>query len=194
MITSAALVLTGGRSSRFGDHKPAAMLSGRTLVDHVLQATAGRPVIVVGSPVGVPPGLTVVTETPAGGGPVAAIAEGVRHLPPTDVVLLLAADLPMINSRHLDQLTDAAGPGLACFVDPDGRPQWLCSAWPSALLNSRLAAIGDPVGQSLRHLATDVPRTELPDPTGATAADVDTLQDLASLQNRRTEGVSDVWR
>ncbi|MDN5724671.1 MAG: molybdenum cofactor guanylyltransferase [Propionibacteriales bacterium] len=195
MITAAAVVLTGGRSTRFGSHKPAAVLAGRTLVGHVLHAVATWPVVVVGSGDGVPSGIEVVSEQPAGGGPVAAVAEGVRQLPATDVIVLLAGDLPRITHEHLTRLVTAADEtGLACFVDGDGQPQWLCAAWRTDLLAERLATLGDPAGQSLRRLANDLPRTNLVDPTGATAQDVDTPHDLLALHDEQVAAVRDGYR
>ncbi|MFW6597944.1 molybdenum cofactor guanylyltransferase [Propionibacteriaceae bacterium Y2011] len=182
MHRAAAIVLTGGSSSRFGAHKPAADLAGRPLVAHVLDAVAHLPTVVVGRADGVPGGITVVQEDPPGGGPVAGLAEAVRHLPPTEIVVVLAADLPLVDRAAVDRLVENSSDRPAVYVDADGYPQWLCAAWPLPVLTGRFADIGDPAGVSMKRLASGVERNDLSDPSGITAADVDTPADLARLR------------
>ena len=120
----------------------------------------------------------------------AAIAAGVRQLPEeTDVVVVLAADLPFVTPAHLDRLVSAATadqPGAgAVTVDADGRRNWLCSAWPRAPLAAALDRIGDPSGRSMRDLAAGLRPREVADLHGV-ADDVDTPSDLE--QARRRDG------
>ena len=65
----------------------------------VLAATAdAADRIVVGPPQPVPDGVRVVREQPPGGGPVAALRAGLAEVG-TDVVAVLAADLPFLTAE-----------------------------------------------------------------------------------------------
>ena len=92
----AAIVLAGGRASRFGGgDKPGAVVGGVPMVARVLDAVGScSPRILVG-PVrdGVPGGVRQVREEPAGGGPVAA----------------LAAALPLVDAAVMRQGKDQRG-------------------------------------------------------------------------------------
>jgi molybdopterin-guanine dinucleotide biosynthesis protein A len=161
------------------------------MVVRVLGAVRPRPVLVVGRPDDVPDGIPVLGEDPPGGGPVAAIAAGLRQLAPaSDVVVLLAADLPFVTSTHLDRLVSAAllqppGSGPAVTTDATGRVNWLCSAWRRTVLQAALDRLGDPWGRSMRDLAAGLKPLEVAD-VEAVAADVDTPSDLE--QARRRDG------
>jgi molybdenum cofactor guanylyltransferase len=155
----AAVVLAGGRGRRLGGPaKPAIAVGGRPMLSRVLLAVAAAEVrVVVGPPdLGplVPPGVRVVLEEPAGGGPVAALAAGLPSVPPeVDRIVLLAADLPLLTpaavGRLLEALDDVDG---AVYVDGTGRRQWLCGAWRLGVVRQRLAGVGAPAGRSLHDL------------------------------------------
>jgi molybdopterin-guanine dinucleotide biosynthesis protein A len=176
------LVLTGGASRRMGRHKPSLEVDGRSMVARVVAAARPRPVHVIGRPDDVPDGIPVLVEEPPGGGPVAAVARGLREVPEeTDTVVVLAADLPFVTSAHLDRLVQAAmagptgsaqppgAPEGAVTVDATGRRNWLCSAWPRSALAAALAAGLRPVE------VADVDRV---------AVDVDTPKDLEQARRR----------
>jgi molybdopterin-guanine dinucleotide biosynthesis protein A len=176
------IVLTGGLSRRMGQHKPSLGVGGSPMVVRVLAAAAPRPVLVVGRADDVPDGIPVLVEEPPGGGPVAAVAAGLTHVPPSsEAVLVLAADLPFLTTGHLDRLVVAAAApgtsGLAVSTDPEGRTNWMCSAWRRSVLAQAVEAVGDPVGASMRSLARGLQPVEVPDPDGL-AVDVDTPEDL----------------
>jgi molybdopterin-guanine dinucleotide biosynthesis protein A len=118
------------------------------------------------------------SEQPPGGGPVAALRAGLTEVR-NDVVLLLAADLPLLDAAAVDVLVAAAADGGdgAVYVDDRGREQWLCSAWHSAALRRRL---GDGVADSMHRLLAPLQFARLPAP--ASIADCDTPDDV-----RRTE-------
>lgn len=152
------MVLAGGRASRLGGvAKPAIAIGGRALLDRVLDAVAdAAPRIVVGPGPGVPDGVLVTHEEPAGGGPVAALAAGLalvpKHLRWTAV---LAADLPFLTPDAVTALRQAAaGRDGAVLVDDAGRDQYLAGVWRIAALTRALVDIGEPSGASVRRLAT----------------------------------------
>jgi molybdopterin-guanine dinucleotide biosynthesis protein A len=146
-----AIVLAGGRASRLGGtDKPALRVGERSLIASVLAEAEGagaRQVVVVGPD---RPGLAlagrerrVVREDPPGRGPVPALHRGLAEIT-TAWVLLLAADLPFLRTRHLRSLLAAAqreGQSTgSVLADDTGRPQWLASCWPADAL--RRAAAG----------------------------------------------------
>jgi molybdopterin-guanine dinucleotide biosynthesis protein A len=176
-----------------GRHKPAIVVGGRPIIERVLSAVAGWPVVVVGSAEGVPGGTRVVSEEPPGGGPVAGIAAGcaalttgpyAAELGPSapDVVVVLAGDLPLLTREHVAALVAAVDDRVAVTRSSSG-PNWLCSAWPAELLRDRLVAVGGPAGVSVRRLLGEAPRIEVPD-VADVAVDVDTPVELEVARRR----------
>src|SRR6476469_6389028 len=111
MAATAGIVLTGGRSRRLGVDKATLVLDGETLAmrtAHRLAATCA-PVVEVGDGVS---GLPAVRETPAGAGPLAALAAAgtwLRERGHDTPALLLAVDLPHIDEPFLRWLRDRSG-------------------------------------------------------------------------------------
>jgi molybdenum cofactor guanylyltransferase len=120
-------------------------------------------------------------EDPPGGGPVVALRCGLAEVSAPDVVLL-AADLPFLRPVHVTRLLAAlAGPAArgAALLDASGRPQWLASGWPAAVLR---AALEEYPGSSLRGVLGPLEPVLLPDETAAGEPppwlDCDTADDL----------------
>ncbi|WP_432548809.1 molybdenum cofactor guanylyltransferase [Kineococcus sp. SYSU DK004] len=148
---TAVVVVAGGAGSRFtaaggaGD-KLDADVGGRPVLGALLRALADagpERVVLVGPARDLPAHLAArverVREDPPGGGPLAALAAGLRHLAATGAgrgcaVALLAGDQPFAASalpRLLGALEPAGGaaPALAAVgVDPSGRRQPLLAA------------------------------------------------------------------
>jgi molybdopterin-guanine dinucleotide biosynthesis protein A len=198
-----AVVLAGGRGRRLGGtDKPALVVGAQTLLGSVVSAvtSAGAArVVVVGPerPAALSPGisgpgsggpgpgggagLSYAWEEPPGGGPVAALRCGLAEVSATAVVLA-AADLPFLRPAHvtrlLASLAGPAGPGVV-VLDASGRPQWLVSSWPTAVL---CGALDGYQGSSLRGLLGPLDPVLLPDETAAGEPppwlDCDTTDDL----------------
>jgi molybdenum cofactor guanylyltransferase len=156
-----AIVLTGGAARRLGGaYKPAIEVGGRPLAASVGAAVAGaQRVVVVGPPA---PGVAadvVTRESPAGGGPAAALEAGLAHVT-APVVVALAADMPFLTARVVDELRLALAfepaAAAAVLVDDTGRDQPLCSVWRTELLRDAFAEVSDPIAE-----ATDPGRVEL---------------------------------
>jgi molybdopterin-guanine dinucleotide biosynthesis protein A len=144
-----AILLTGGSARRLGGaYKPAIVVGGRPLAARVAGAVADASrVVVVGPPA---PGVTadvVTSESPAGGGPAAALEAGLAHVT-APVVAALAGDLPFLTAAVVDELRLALAADLtaaaALLVDDSGRDQPLCAVWRTELLRDALATVGDP--------------------------------------------------
>ena len=145
----AGVVLAGGAGRRMGGiDKAAVVVGGVTLLDRVLGAA--RPLcdrlVVVGPtrPTSVA-GVRFVTEAEPGGGPVPAVLAGVHALgPATDVVLVLATDLPLLTTEYLRRLVAALqepGAEAAASADPGG-PNPLLAADRGPDLAARASGLG----------------------------------------------------
>ncbi|MCK9898517.1 molybdenum cofactor guanylyltransferase [Frankia sp. Cpl3] len=168
-------MLAGGLARRMGGADKATLeVDGARLLDRVPGAVEeARSTVVVGPPRPRAAGSRRVRwarEHPPGGGPVVAIAAGLR-LVEAPVVVILAVDLPFLAvglpflgaaeiRRLLDRLDvhSPAAPAAAAAApvdatvlsDPSGRSQYLAAAWRTAVLRAALPA--DPAGRSVRSL------------------------------------------
>ncbi|WP_037322493.1 molybdenum cofactor guanylyltransferase [Amycolatopsis thermoflava] len=180
MTDLAAVVLAGGSARRMsGVDKPMLPVGGRPLLHRALAAVAGAdPVVVVGPARDGITGVRWAREDPPGGGPVAAVAAGLRHVS-TSRVVLLAGDLAGITPSTVERLTTALGDADgALLTDDTGRRQWLIGVWRTASLRAVLPA--EPHGAALRRVLGHLEIVEVPAAPGE-CADVDTPQDLDRL-------------
>lgn len=178
----AALVLAGGRAARLsGQAKPQLEVGGRTMLTAVLGAVAdAERRVVVGPPQPVPRDVVVVREQPPGGGPVAALRAGLPAVA-SEVVALLAGDLPFLTAELVAQLRRAmAGDGVL-VVDDGGRDQYLLGMWRTAALRAALTDADGPssLRRVLAPLAVDRLHPAVPPGTPPPWLDCDTPDDLA---------------
>jgi len=184
----AGLVLTGGGSRRLGRDKATLLVDGERLADRTtrLLASIATPVIEVG------PGFTstdAVSEDAPGSGPLAAIAAGgdeLRRLRAYVPVVVVAVDLPRLDTTTLCWLADHPAATDAVVPLVDGRAQPLCARYEARALAraSELARRGE---RSMRALldAVDVHYADerdwgpVTDPRAF--ADVDTPDEAAAL-------------
>ena len=160
--------------------KTALPVGGIALLDRVLSAAEhARSVVVVGPERPVGRTVTWIVDEPADGGPAAAVAAGLDALT-ADVVVLLAADLPLVTTAHLDRLVAAVTDDGAVFIDGDGVEQWLCSAWRVTALRG----VSLEVGGSLRGALLSLTYARLSDE--AAAIDCDTPDDLRRAEELLT--------
>lgn len=145
-----AIILTGGRSTRFGADKASAQVAGATMLDHILaDIPLSVPVVLVGPDLEqaaqpTPPSrprsrtrepetgldqrsrsLIVTHEEPAGGGPVAGVLAGLK-LVTTPICCVIATDMPTSASVALGLAAEHARQ-LGSSSDPakqtqEGRP------------------------------------------------------------------------
>jgi molybdopterin-guanine dinucleotide biosynthesis protein A len=190
----AAVVLAGGRARRMaGVDKPAVPVGGRAMLVRVLAAVEdARPRMVVGPPTLaplLPAGVSLTSEQPPGGGPVAGLAAGLAAVGPSvvELVAVLAADLPFLDAGAVSALGSAllAGPGDgAVFADSSGRPQWLAGVWRLPALRTRLDALGDPTGRSMREFMGGLAVVTVTAPRSGPPAwfDCDTVEDVRAAE------------
>lgn len=182
----AAIVIAGGRSTRFGSDKLLAEVDGGTLLERTMTAAqVCAPVVLVsGSDASVTSGVVTVSEYPRWGGPCAAIAAGLAALgdDATDV-LVLAADLAHPEAAVTSLLALRAG----VLADDDGHPQWLLSRAPLHVLRDRLAELeaeGGAAGRPARAIVGELGLPLVAAPAHA-VADIDVQDDLDRMKENR---------
>ncbi len=178
----AAVVLAGGRAARLGGRaKPQLQVGGRTMLATVLDAVAdARPRVVVGPPQPVADGVVLVREQPPGGGPVAAMRTGVAAVD-TDVVAVLAGDLPFVTASLVRELRARLTDDGVLVTDDAGRDQYLLGVWRTAPLRRVLVGARGPVPVRRVVAALSVTRYRPGRAPGTPApwTDCDTPADLA---------------
>ncbi|MET4582073.1 molybdopterin-guanine dinucleotide biosynthesis protein A [Conyzicola nivalis] len=189
-----AIVLAGGRSSRMGSAKSALLFEGRPLVELAVEAARdARTVVVVGPDELAPAGVLTARESPALGGPAAALVAGVDTLArlvdgPAAWLLVLACDLPRVGEAVRALLaeapphTDGACEAVVA-VDDSGRRQPLLAVYRTdALVRAAASArsSGDLAGLPLRRLVGGLHTVEVA-VDDALCADVDTPEQARSF-------------
>ncbi|MCA6093559.1 molybdenum cofactor guanylyltransferase [Streptomyces sp. SCA3-4] len=197
-----AVVLAGGAARRLGGtDKPAVRVGGRSLLDRVLSACAGagRTVVVGPRRPTVRP-VTWTREEPPGGGPLAGLAAGLRHVG-AGRVLVLSADLPFLQAEAVGALLESAderaGAEGAVLTDAGGREQPLVAVYGAEPLRRELGLLvaehGTLHGLPLRLLTDELKLARVHHPTAA--FDCDTWEDIGTARARiRDDGsVLDEW-
>lgn len=189
--TVAAIVLAGGRSSRFGRDKLVERLDGRPLLDHAIDAvrsitTDVLVVVAPGSDRDVPDGVRIVHDDRPFEGPLAGVAAGLAASD-AEIVLVVAGDMPSmvagVLARLVMCLAETGADAAVLEVGQDHPPipmairRSAASATAVDLLASgerRLRAL--PEALHAAHVPEGTWRED--DPGGASLLDVDTPADL----------------
>ncbi|HCT75641.1 MAG TPA: hypothetical protein DGG94_16185 [Micromonosporaceae bacterium] len=136
------MVLAGGSAKRMGGVlKPLLTVGGVPMLHRVLGAVADADPIVVVGPSDLDSQLSGALRTreePPGGGPVAAIAAGMKLCGEAERIAVVAGDLPFLTAEALAELR---GGGCAVYLDDDGRRQPMVAMWEAGALRSALAQV-----------------------------------------------------
>ena len=189
-----AIVLAGGRSTRFGRNKLAEPVEGKPLLDHAVDGVrsfAGD-IIVVVAPDDPPPvprdgrDVRIVRDAVAHEGPLAGLVAGLGAAY-ARTVFVTAGDMPALQPTVAVFLLDVlvvVGAD-AVVLEAEGRPRQLPMALardPARKAAQRLFASGERrLGALLGEIATEViPEVDWRpfDPEGRSLRDVDTPDDL----------------
>ena len=178
-----AVVLAGGRAARLGGQaKPQLEVGGRTMLAAVLAAvTDAARRVVVGPAQPVPDDVVLVREKPPGGGPVAALRAGLARVE-TDVVAVLAGDLPFLTTAAIGDLRARLQADGVLVVDDSGRDQLLLGVWrtePLRVAVSRSGGGPTSMRRTLSGLSFDRWRPVVAQGTPPPWLDCDTPADLA---------------
>lgn len=189
-----AIVLAGGRSSRFGRDKLAEPIDGRPLLHHAIAAVrdVATDIVVVAAPDAnpdVPADVRVAHDPVAYEGPLTGLAAGLAALDPAvDQVVVVAGDMPSLMPAVLQRLLDTVASGAdAAILGLDGDTPPLPLAVRRRRAQTAVGTLLDAGERRLRALshvldAEVVPEAtwRLDDPTAATLRDIDTPGDLSS--------------
>jgi molybdopterin-guanine dinucleotide biosynthesis protein A len=187
----AAIVLAGGRSSRFGRDKLVERSGDRTLLEHAIAgvASVADEVIVVG-PVDhlrvVPAGVRALSDERPFEGPLAGLVTGLRALDPgIERVVVVGGDMPTLVPAVLGRLVAALDRHEAAVLLDDEGPRPLPLALQPAAATPVAVAL---IASGERRLRALLERLEvetvpaalwrLDDPSGETLRDVDEPGDL----------------
>ncbi len=179
------VILTGGRSSRFGTDKAKAEINSVSLLDRLLDSLPEVSSV---------PSVPVVIGPETQGGPAAAVDAGIAAIS-TRWVAVVAVDMPFAPPviAYLVQLAlEVKADGLIP-IDAGGKAQWLCALYQVAPLRAALAAFGSVAGAPLHKVLAplNLHRVQLPGELARLLIDIDTPADLERAQLLdRGEGVS----
>lgn len=178
------IILSGGSAVRVqGADKASMEIGGTTLLERVLAGLEEIPeVVVVGEEVRTSRPVTFVREDPPGGGPAAGLLAGLAGFSrlPRQVVVV-AVDMPLVTTATVRRLMLSAMPDGALLVDDDGRRQFLCALYDTAVLTRAAPPPERLHGLPMHRLVGDLRLAEVP-ALGGEARDVDTWEDLTALR------------
>ncbi len=207
-----AIVLAGGRSSRFGTDKLEADLGGRSLLAATIAAVAGVAGLVIVAGRELPEAseavgpVELVLDAEALGGPLAALANvlGSASFERGSVAIVVGGDMPrlvpsvlrlMVGRLAGDESADAVVLEAPDAANGDRRRQVLPLALRVATAKPAAAALVAAGERSLRALVDQLDAVELPraawlplDPARLTLLDVDTPSDLARVREAGQRG------
>ncbi len=188
---TAAIVLAGGRSARFGRDKLIEPIDGRPMLDHVIERVraVATDIVVVGRSTAsgtAPDAFRVVGDDRPFEGPLAGLGAGLRALDPAiEPVLVVGGDMPTLVPAVLARLAAGLDVHEAVVLTDDVGPRPLPMAVRRSVASpavDRLLAQGE---RRLRALLGEldvevVPQATwgLDDPDGLTLLDVDVPGDL----------------
>ena len=157
------VILTGGRSSRFGTDKAQAEINSVSLMDRLLDTL---PVVSSVSSVSSVPSVRVVIGPEIQGGPAAAVDAGIAAIS-TRWVAVVAVDMPFASPviAYLVQLALGIKADGLIPIDAGGKEQWLCALYQVAPLRAAVAAFGSVAGAPLHKVLAplNLPKKKLKD-------------------------------
>lgn len=192
----AAVILAGGRSTRFGSDKAAALWHGKPLVEHVIvrvRRICGEVIVVLREGQALrTTGVDQVAydEPDAAEGPLRGIVAGLR-ICTQPFTFVLACDAPCVAPALLCALRDCIQPGhVAALPEWRGQLQPLCALYRTAVQPWLEAFLRAGEASPLRVLAASrcrvLPEAEVrgADPAGWSFYNVNTPESLRTLKAR----------
>jgi molybdopterin-guanine dinucleotide biosynthesis protein A len=138
-----AIVLCGGRSTRMGEDKGALPFGDEPMLDRVVRIvrSIARDVIVVARrEQRVPADVTVIHDPVEDLGPLAGLAAGLA-VSTTELNIVVACDMPLINPQVLERLVAMIDHHDACVAVADGHASALCGVYRSGVAKDAQALL-----------------------------------------------------
>jgi molybdopterin-guanine dinucleotide biosynthesis protein A len=186
-----ALILAGGRSSRFGRDKLAEPIDGRTMLDHVVDrvrdvATDVVVVTATGASIDLPSDVEVVHDDRPFEGPLAGLGVGLRAVDSgVERVIVVGGDMPTVVPAVLARLVAALERREAAVLADEGRERPLPMAVRRSVASPSVDRLLDDGERRLRALLQHLDVEVIPyetwredDPAGESLRDVDVPGDL----------------
>lgn len=183
-----AVILAGGRSTRFGSDKASALLGGRPLLQWVIDAASGacgRIVVVAATGQTLPDvsaavPVIVVRDHWEALGPVAGLATGLEAVQ-GPVAFVASCDAPLLRPEVIRLLVARIGDADAACPVVGGQRQPLVAAYRASTVRRRLAAAAEAGELKLVLALQDLRLVEVPE-TAVRAVD----PELDSFRNLNT--------
>lgn len=136
MFKLEGFILAGGRSRRMGRDKALISFEGTTLLARAfatVSAVAAKTTVIARTPDAYP-GFPCIADLRPDCGPLAGI-ETALSAAKTDLVIILACDMPFVTADFLKFLLERGNPnGAVIPADPDGRPCGVCAVYGREVL------------------------------------------------------------
>jgi molybdenum cofactor guanylyltransferase len=187
-----AIVLAGGRSSRFGRDKLAEPVGGRPMLDWAIDAVRAiaTDIVVVTTPDGAPSlssDVTIAHDARAFEGPLAGLAAGLAALDPSvRHAVVVGGDMPSLVPRVLERMVgQLESADVVVLETDDGSGPLPMAVRPMVVrpVIDRLLSAGERRLRALlaevRVVALDQATWRQDDPDGASLRDVDVREDLS---------------
>ncbi|WP_293337310.1 molybdenum cofactor guanylyltransferase [Microcoleus sp. CAWBG58] len=195
----AVIVLAGGRGSRMGTDKALLEIEGKSLLQRACEVAAA-----------LTPQVYVLTAWPdryrstatqksqflveynPGSGPLVALTQGLTDIS-ADWILLLACDLPLLDSRIIDnwasKLTEFPPSTLAVVPYQNSRWEPLCGFYRKQSLSS-LQSFIDKGGSSFQEWLNQIQAIPLPvgEPEALMLSNCNTSQEFEQLKGKIVDG------
>lgn len=126
-----AIILCGGRSTRMGRDKGTLPFGDETMLDRIVRiarSITADVIVVARRDQPVPAGTRAIHDPVENLGPLAGIAAGLAAST-TDLNIVVACDMPLVNPRVLERLTTMIGAHDACVAVVDGHTSALCGIY-----------------------------------------------------------------
>lgn len=135
LIPLTAIILCGGRSTRMGQDKGSLPIGDESMLDRIVRivrAIADDVIVVARRDQRVPADVRLVHDPVEDLGPLAGIAAGLAAST-SDLNVVVACDMPLINPQVLKRLASLIDDHDACVAVADGHASALCGIYRSRI-------------------------------------------------------------
>lgn len=143
-----SIILTGGKSTRFGKNKSEAIVCGKTLLEILVSNLPDNDIVIVGPETNV--AARYIREEPLFSGPVAAIAAALKIIE-SDSVAVFATDMPFAP-LVLPELLRNFNSDAAIPLDALGISQPLSAIYRTESLKRAISSLPTATNQSMKKL------------------------------------------